>query len=87
MWSVYIQISFTVSKLPGNDFNSQINKRQIQPIQLNQHTEKNAASVAYKEKEKGREVATAQKVAGNVFSIDVFPLPHGVQRYASQKSN
>jgi hypothetical protein len=39
-----------------------------------------AAQVAYKEKEKGRDVATTEAVQGSVWSTEVFPLPMGAQR-------
>ena len=43
-------------------------------------TKKKAAAVAYKEKEKGRAVATTEAVQGSIWSTEVFPLPHGAQR-------
>ena len=43
-------------------------------------TKKKAAAVAYKEKEKGRAVATTEAVQGSIWSTEVFPLPHGEQR-------
>ena len=41
---------------------------------------KQAAAVAYKEKEKGRAVASAKKVQGNVYETEVYPLPPGEER-------
>eukprot|EP01048_Picozoa_sp_COSAG05_P021939 COSAG05_NODE_4201_length_1626_cov_2.167649_1_plen_347_part_01 len=43
-------------------------------------TKKKAAAVAYKEKEKGRSVATTEAVQGNVWSTEIFPLPRGETR-------
>jgi hypothetical protein len=43
-------------------------------------TKKKAAAVAYKEKEKGRDVSTTEAVSGSVWQTDVFPLPLGVER-------
>jgi len=39
-----------------------------------------AAEVAYREKEKGRAVATTASVQGAVFETTIFPLPFGTQR-------
>jgi hypothetical protein len=43
-------------------------------------TTQKAAAVAYKEKEKGRAVATTEAVQGAVWSTEIFPLPHGARR-------
>ena len=43
-------------------------------------TKQKAAAVAYKEKEKGRAVATTEAVQGDIWSTEVFPLPHGAER-------
>eukprot|EP00928_Gymnodinium_smaydae_P017917 TRINITY_DN16836_c0_g1_i1.p1 TRINITY_DN16836_c0_g1~~TRINITY_DN16836_c0_g1_i1.p1 ORF type:complete len:1033 (+),score=89.01 TRINITY_DN16836_c0_g1_i1:289-3099(+) len=42
---------------------------------------KKAKEVAYREREKGRDVAVVAQAQGNVFEIDVFPLPFDHQAF------
>jgi len=39
-----------------------------------------AAAVAYKEKEKGRQVGTTRHVSGSVWQTELYPLPRGARR-------